>query len=106
MTNPLQSIRDRRKPWQKSLVNMKLAKCGAMLAESARAWGSALAAADRHANQRSGRYGETPSDREVQYWLHMTGQACPHRANLTGRNVSIDRQAAAEWLKSRKDLAK
>lgn len=101
MTNPLQSIRDRRKPWQKTLKTLKLAKCGAMLAESARGWGTSLAASDRDLNCRGGRYGEKPSEREVQYWLHMTGQNCPHHANLGGRDITIDRQAAEDWLAAR-----
>ncbi len=101
MTNPLSQIRDRRKPWQKKLVTLKLAKCGAMLAERAADFGRANAKSDLLRNKRSGRYGEVPSDREVQYWLHMTGQKCPHHANLSDRKLSVNRRAAADWLKSR-----
>lgn len=97
MTNPFQQIKDRRKPWQKKLQNLKLARCGAMLAESAAEWGRANDAAARDANRRGGRYGEKLSDREIQYWAAMTGRKVPHRANLC-RTFEPE---AKNWLEER-----
>lgn len=99
MTNPLTQIKDRRKPWQKKLQTLKLAKCGTMLAETARAHGSATTAADRELNMaRYGRdYVRAPSPREMQYYLIMTTGDAPHHANLP-THIARD---CADWLKAR-----
>jgi hypothetical protein len=99
-------IKDRRKPWQKKLQNMKIARCGSMLAENARGWGSALTEWEKDANRR-GRYGAEASDREVQYWLHLTGQDVPHRTAFMARRPyptdidQIDRRAVYLDLQTR-----
>ena len=78
-------MKDRRKPWQKTLKTLRIAKCGHMTQETERAWKSAITESDRDMNAvhygKNGS-GRRPSLREVQYWQVMTRGDSAHAANI------------------------
>ena len=96
--------KDRRKPWQKTLQTLKVARCGSITQETARQWKSAALESDRHLNAVGyGRNGEgrAPSVREVQYYRHMTEGDSGHSSNISRLNSRAKIEALNAFLRTK-----